>query len=192
VIWQLRAVRKAGASLTEVPHRYCLHGERRQPSMSLPDLLVALVFLLLVANAARRGFLREGSLLFGLGLALWLAGQLYRQLGSTLPSPGPWLLVMYFGLALMLLIAAAAVSALASPLMRRGPLLVADRAAGTLVGVIEAAVIVGLLMIVAGRLGAISVPTDGLAARSVDVAGLSLSWLAATIPPEVLSPVGFR
>jgi uncharacterized membrane protein required for colicin V production len=158
--------------------------------MSLPELLLALAFVLLVANAARRGFLREGSLLLGLGLALWLAGQLYRQLGAMLPAP--WPVVLYLGLALVLLIIAAALSALASPLIRRGPLLAADRLAGLVVGVAEAAVVVGLLTMVARRLGAVGAPPGDLAARTVDVAAVSLSWLAATIPPEIVAPVASR
>ena len=158
--------------------------------MSLPELALGLVFLLLVANAARRGFLREGSLLLGLGLALWLDGRLYRQLGGAVrrgEGDDPWLVVVYVGLALVLLVAAAGLSSLIAPLVRRGPLRLLDRMAGLAVGLVEATLVVGLLAMVGERSGALHLSPGGPTAWTVGGAGLGLAWLASTIPPEILT-----
>ena len=53
------------------------------PALTWPELLCALLALLLVINSARRGFLREGSLLLSLLLAVWLAGRLYAPLNAV-------------------------------------------------------------------------------------------------------------
>ena len=142
-----------------------------------------------MANAARRGFVREGSLLLGLGAALWLAGRLYRQLGTALlhaDDGGPWPVVVYCGLALVLVLVAAALSALATPLVRRGPLRLLDRAAGLAVGLVEASLAVGLLASIGQRFGLPRPPAGGLAARALDLSAVGLTWLTATIPPEIL------
>jgi uncharacterized membrane protein required for colicin V production len=164
-------------------------------SLSWPELLLGLAFLLLVANAARRGFLREGSLLLGLGLALWSAGRLYPYVGGLLlrgEANSPWGVVSYLGLVIVLLILAAGLSALAAPLIKRGPLQTVDRAAGLVVGLGEATLLVGLLAMAGERFGAFRVPPDGPAARAVEVAGIGFAWLAATIPVDILALTGLK
>src|SRR5439155_24101952 len=141
------------------------------------------------------GFLREGSLLLGLGLALWLDGRLYRHLGAAVQrsdGDGPWLVVVYVGLALVLMVAAAGLSSPAAPLVRRGPLRVLDRTAGLAVGLAEATLVVGLLAMGGERLGALHLSPGGPAERAVGLAGLGLAWLVATVPPEVLTLAHLR
>lgn len=154
------------------------------------ELAIGLASLLLVANAARRGFLREGSLLLGLGLALGLAGPLYRQAELGLPreaSRGAWAVALYVALALALLLGAAALSALVTPAVRRGPLRTLDRLVGAGIGLAEATVVVGLAAILGQRVGLWPAQAVGPTARAVDAALLAIGWLTASIPAEVVA-----
>jgi uncharacterized membrane protein required for colicin V production len=158
-------------------------------ALSWPDLVLGVAFLLLVANAARRGFLREGSLLFGLAAALWLAGRLYHGLAPDVPAlvgdgPGPTLL--YLLLAFVLVVVACAMSALAAPSLRSAPLRLVDCLLGGTVGAAEAAVLLGLLLMVVQRTGAFSIAVESPAAWAVEAASVALAWLRATVPPNVL------
>jgi uncharacterized membrane protein required for colicin V production len=158
-------------------------------TLSGADFVLGLAFLLLVANAARRGFLREGSLLLGLAAALWLAGRLYRGIAPEVPAlvgDGPWPALIYLLLAFVLVVVACAVSALAAPSLRSGPLRLVDRLLGCTVGAAEAAVLIGLLVMVAQRAGALQVAVESPAARAVQAASVALAWLRATVPPDVL------
>lgn len=154
-------------------------------SPSWPELALGLAFLLLVANAARRGFLREGSLLLGLGLSLWLAGKLHQMLGVS-AAPGDvgeaWSLVVYLVLALVLLIIAAALSGLASPLVQHSPLRLFDHLAGLAVGLAEATLVVGLIVLTGERLAGFKPPPDSPTARAAELASSSLAWLTVNIP----------
>ena len=159
--------------------------------VSWPELALGMVFLLLVANAARRGFLREGSLLLGLGLALWGAGRLYRQVAAAILRDGeaPWSIALYGALVLMLLIVASGLSALITPLVQRGPLRVIDRLAGLAVGAGEATLLVGLLAAAGERVGVLRLPPASPAWRAAELAGRGLSWLTAAIPHDLLGLV---
>jgi uncharacterized membrane protein required for colicin V production len=157
-------------------------------ALSWPDLALGLAFLLLVANAARRGFLREGSLLLGLGAALWLAGRFYRGLAPDLPAlvgGGPWPTLIYLLLAFVLVVVACALSALAAPSLRSGPLRLVDRLLGCTVGAAEAAVLIGLLLMVVQRTGLFSIAVESPAAWAVEAASVALAWLRATVPPHL-------
>ena len=109
--------------------------------------------LLLVANAGRRGFLRESSLVVGLVAALWLAGQALPSCASALrgrqPVPGPQSSISAWRSSS--LIVSTGASSLTAPVFRRGPLLTLDRIAGLGVGLAEAAMLVGLLAMVGNR-----------------------------------------
>ena len=154
-----------------------------------PEIVLGAAFVLLVANAARRGFLREASLLLGLGGALWLAGTLFRRLSAELPAEvgtAPWPTVVFVVLALVLVLVGAGLSAHAAPALSRGPLRLLDRALGCVVGVVEASILVGLLAMVGERLGALRLAGEGPTARAVEAASVALAWLRAAVPPEVL------
>lgn len=154
-------------------------------SLSWPDLALGVAFALLVANAARRGFMREGSLLLGLGLALWLASRLHQSLGLSLGLAGPdayWPVLLYVVLALSLLIIAAALSGLAAPVVQRGPFRQLDHLAGLAVGLAEATLVVGLVVLAGQRLGALQPAPHSPTARAAELASSSLAWLSASIP----------
>lgn len=162
-------------------------------SFAWPEVVAVLAGLLVVANAARRGFLREGSLLLGLGLALWLAGALYRPVGALLlPRQGrgdPWSVALFAALTLTLLVATVGLSALAAPLVRRGPLLGLDRLAGALVGLGEWVLALGIVALVVDRLGVFHPPAGGLLARASALVATGLVRLTASVPPELLGPI---
>ena len=157
--------------------------------MSWLDTVLAVAVGLVVANAARRGFFREGSLLVGLALSFWLAGLLYRQAGPLLPLAGgrQWAVGLYVGTLVVLLVVAAALSSRAVPLVRGGPLRTLDHLAGLFVGILEADVGLGLLATAGERFGLLPIPADGLAARAVLIATSGLNWLAATVPPDFVT-----
>ena len=142
-----------------------------------------------MANAARRGFIREGSLLVGLSCGLWLAGRFYHQLARPLDGEGgaAWSVLIYFGLLFGLVLAAAALSALAVPLVRKGPLRLLDRLAGVVLGVAEASLVIGLAAMAAERVGALRPPSTGVLARTLDLTRAAFVWLSAAIPPEILA-----
>jgi uncharacterized membrane protein required for colicin V production len=164
-------------------------------SLDWPNLVLAAGCALLIANAARRGFLREGSLLLGLGLALWAAGRVYQYLGPALlpgESGTAWSSALYLVVVLVLLVVAAALSALATPLVKRGPWRTLDCLAGLLVGGVEAGLLVGLLATVGHRLSLPWLPANGPLTRAVELTSLGFTWLAATIPAEILLLAGLR
>lgn len=154
------------------------------------DLLLGVLFIALVANAARRGLLREGSLLAALGVGLWSAGWLFPAVQMLL-SPGgqrgPWSVLTYLALVLSLLILAAALSALVAPWARRGPLRLLDRVGGAGLGVLEATFIIGLLALLGERLGLLQPAAGGAVGRAAEVVRLGLGWLTLAIPREVLA-----
>lgn len=164
--------------------------------MSWLELAGGTVCLLVIVSAARRGFLREGSLLVGLAIAIWLSGQLYRPLGLLLlrqpERGGPWAVVLYVGLALVLLVAMVGLSALASPLVRRGLLLHLDRAAGALIGAVEATLAVGLLALSGERMGFFRPAVGSPIGRAAELTGASFMWVAAAVPPDVLRLANLR
>lgn len=154
------------------------------------DLLLGVLFVALVANAARRGLLREGSLLAALGVGLWSAGWLFPAV-ETLLSPGgqrgPWSVLTYLALVLTLLILAAALSALVAPWARRGPLRLLDRVGGAGLGVLEATFLIGLLALLGERLGLLQPTTGGALGHAVTMVRVALAWLTVAVPREVLA-----
>ena len=158
------------------------------PALAWPELLLALAGLLLVLNAARRGFLREGSLLLSLALALWLAGRLYPALNAVAlggASAGPWSVGLFAGLLITLLLTCLALSALLVPLVRHGPLGLVDRLGGLAIGVVEAALILGLLANTADRLGLYHPPPESPAGRAAVLAARGVALLGAALPVEI-------
>jgi hypothetical protein len=158
------------------------------PSLTWPELLCVLLGSLLVLNAARRGFLREGSLLLSLLLAVWLAGRLYAPLNAVAlagASGGAWPIGLYAGLFAALLLACLALSSLLVPLIRNGPLGAVDRLGGLAVGLAEAAVVLGLLVTAAERFGHSHAPADSPAGRTAAFAARSVALLGASLPLEV-------
>lgn len=154
------------------------------------ELLFGALFLAVVANAARRGLLREGSLLLALGVGLWLAGRLSPPVEALLApgrQGGAWSVLTYLGLVLGLLIVAAAASALVGPWARRGPLQLLDRIGGAGLGALEATFLIGLLALLGERLGLLQPASDGAVGHAVEVVRLGLAWLTLTVPPEVLA-----
>jgi uncharacterized membrane protein required for colicin V production len=143
--------------------------------------------VLVAANAARRGFLREASLLAGLLLSIWLAGRLYRPIGALLlPSSfaGSWSTELYTGLTLLLLLVAAGLTARLVPQLRRGPLVLLDCAAGLGIGLCEAALVAGLILIGARQIG-LPAPLSGPpAATAAQAATTALAWLISSVPAE--------
>jgi uncharacterized membrane protein required for colicin V production len=160
--------------------------------LAWPEVAAGLAGLLIVANAARRGFLREGSLLLGLALALWLAGQLHRPAALLLlrqEQGTAGAVLLYVVLALGLLVAAVGLSSLAAPFVRRGPFRGLDRLAGAAVGLGEAVLLVGVLGLAADRLGGVRPLSGGLVARAAEVVGMGVVWVGRLVPGEVVGAV---
>ena len=154
-----------------------------------------LPLLVLVLNGARRGFLREGSLLAGGILSVWLAGRLYQPIGGAiLPAGGNtfWSVGLYSGLNLVLLLLAAGLSARLAPQLRTGPLVLLDHTAGLGVGVFEAALVAGLLILGVNRLGLPTSATGTIGIHLADLVLRGLAWLASSVPPEALGAAGVR
>jgi uncharacterized membrane protein required for colicin V production len=154
------------------------------------ELLCGGLCVAVALNAARRGFLREGSLLLGLAAAIWLAGQWYRPLGALLlrsqERSEPWAaLALYVGLTLVLLVVLLGLSSLAAPLVRRGPFQRLDRAAGLLVGLGEAGFAIGLLALTGERLGLFRPLPGSWISRSAEAVSTGVVWLSAAVPVDV-------
>ncbi|MCC7105756.1 MAG: CvpA family protein [Chloroflexi bacterium] len=153
------------------------------------ELVLAALAVLSVANAVRRGFLREGSLLGGLVLALALAHQWYRPLARLTAGSSPqpnWTLAVFLGLVLVVLVAVAALSALAMPLVRRGFISTLDRFGGLLLGCGEGLLVAGLAAELAARFLQLQLPPHSPARVAQSVATSSLAWIAGTLPAEAI------
>ena len=96
------------------------------------------------------------------------------------------LLVVAMLLTFVLVVVACALSALAAPSLRSGAPRLIDRLLGCTLGAAEATVLIGLLVMVAQRTGAVHVAIESPAARAVEAASVALAWLRAIVPPEVL------
>jgi uncharacterized membrane protein required for colicin V production len=161
----------------------------------LIELATGLPLLVLVLNGARRGFLREGSLLAGCILSLWLAGRLHQPIGGAiLPAGGGtlWSIGLYAGLSLVLLLLAAGLSARLAPRLRAGPLVLLDHAAGLGIGLFEAVLVAGLLMLGVNRLGLSPSATGTIGIHVTDFTLSGLTWLASSVRPEALGAAGAR
>ena len=159
------------------------------------ELAIGLPLLVLVLNAVRRGFLREGSLLAGCILSVWLAGRLYQPISGAILPPGGnpfWSVGLYSGLTLVLLLLAAGLSARLAPRLRAGPLVLLDHTAGLGIGLFEAALVAGLLMLGLNRLGLSSSATGTIGLQVTDFALRGLAWLASSVPPEALGAASVR
>jgi uncharacterized membrane protein required for colicin V production len=161
----------------------------------LIELAIGLPLLVLVLNGARRGFLREGSLLGGCILSVWLAGRLHQPIGGAiLPAGGStlWSVGLYFGLNLVLLLLAAGLSARLAPRLRAGPLVLLDHTAGLGIGLFEAVFVAGLLMLGVNRLGLSPLATGTIGIHITDFSLSGLTWLASSVRPEALGAAGAR
>jgi len=161
----------------------------------LIELAIGLPLLVLVLNGARRGFLREGSLLAGCVLSVWIAGRLHQPIGGAiLPAGGStlWSFGLYSGLNLVLLLLAAGLSARLAPRLRAGPLVLLDHTAGLGIGLFEAVLVAGLLMLGVNRLGLSPLATGTIGIHVTDFTLSGLTWLASSVQPEAFGAAGAR
>ncbi|MDP8922912.1 MAG: CvpA family protein [Chloroflexota bacterium] len=157
------------------------------------DVALGVCLAIVALNAARRGFVREAGTLVGLAIGLAVAGRFGPQVADRLAEQvGRLPLLDELAYALVVGLVAAGATVLAGVLrgtLRLPGLPIADHLAGLALGVIEGAAALGLLLLLAMRVGLvdlISVPLDGST-----LAPVFLRWwliIATALPPELGMP----
>jgi len=157
------------------------------------DVALGLALVVVCFNASRRGFVREAGTLLGIGVGLVVAGRLALPLADLLLERFgrlPLVDELAYVTVVGLVAAGASVGAgfVRSTLKLPG-LPVADRLAGLALGVLEGSAGLGLLLLIATRLGLI-----GSGARALDgstLAPVLVNWwlaVAAVLPAELGAP----
>jgi len=159
--------------------------------MTAIDVVLLVILGVIVINAGRRGFLREGALMLGLGVGLYVAGR-YATRAATMfwqdsPQPGVVVLASYLGLLLAVLVAVALATTVVQPVLQTPGLRLFDHVAGLGVGLCEGMLLASLVALTAARVGLVSPEHAWSGSR---LAPFLVDWLSAVVrglPPEVTS-----
>jgi uncharacterized membrane protein required for colicin V production len=157
------------------------------------DMTLGLSIAGVALNAARRGFVRETGTLLGLAFGVLLAGRYGLLLSDAVAAEvgrlplldeAAWVAIVLLSASVAALIAGAVRAMLPLP-----GISVADRVFGLAFGVLEGSAALGLVLLFAGRFGAL-----GLRPPFFDgslLAPVLLRWwlvVAASLPPELGMP----
>jgi membrane protein required for colicin V production len=141
-----------------------------------------------------RGFVREALSLAGWILAFWVALSFTRELAMLLEGyigvPSARLALAFLGLFLATLLLTALVNFLAGQMVERTGLSGTDRVLGVVFGMIRGAVIVAILVLLAGFTAA---PEDAWWSRSYllhHFQELAL-WVRGFLPPDIAAQIRY-
>lgn len=141
-----------------------------------------------------RGFLREALSLAGWVMAFWVALTFTRELASALPAsisvPSARLAVAFFALFLGTLLVAALVNFLAGQLVERTGLTGTDRLLGVAFGIARGAVIVAILVLLAGFTALPQDPWWRGSALLPHVQQMAL-WIRGFLPPDIAAQIRY-
>lgn len=155
--------------------------------------IVALIGLSALISLMR-GFVREALSLAGWILALWVALTFTRELAERLPAslsvPSVRLAVAFLALFLAALLLTALVNFLAVQLVEKTGLSGTDRMLGVLFGVARGAVIVAILVLLAGLTALPRDPWWGSSLLLPEFQQLSL-WIRGFLPPDIAAQIRY-
>ncbi len=141
-----------------------------------------------------RGFVREALSLAGWILALWVALTFTRELAERLPPslsvPSVRLAVAFLALFLAALLLTALVNFLAVQLVEKTGLSGTDRMLGVLFGVARGAVIVAILVLLAGFTALPRDPWWGGSLLLPEFQQLAL-WIRGFLPPDIAAQIRY-
>lgn len=152
------------------------------------DYGIVVIFIVSSLISLIRGFVKESISLASWGLAFWIAINFGPQLAGILPAsielPSIRFAIGFAVLFIMTLIAGALVSFLVSTLVHRTGLSGTDRALGVVFGMLRGAVIIAVLVLLAGLT---PLPQDPWWRESMLLGHFQnfALWLRDTLPSDV-------
>jgi membrane protein required for colicin V production len=162
--------------------------------MTAVDYAIVAIILLSAVVSVIRGFLREALSLAGWLLAFWVALSFTRELAALLEGyigvPSARLALAFLGLFVATLLLTALVNFLAGQLVEKTGLSGTDRALGVVFGTIRGAVIIAILVLLAGFT---TVPQDAWWSRSYllhHFQDLAL-WIRRFLPPDIAAQIRY-
>lgn len=162
--------------------------------MTAVDYGIVAIIALSAAVSVVRGFVREALSLAGWILAFWVALSFTRDLAvrldSYVPLPSARLALAFLALFLVTLLLTALVNFLAGQMVEKTGLSGTDRMLGVVFGVIRGAVIVAILVLLAGFT---AVPQDAWWSRSYLIhhfQELAL-WIRGFLPPDFAAQIRY-
>jgi len=162
--------------------------------MTAVDYAIVAIILLSAVVSIIRGFVREALSLAGWILAFWVALSFTRELAMLLEGyigvPSARLALAFLGLFLATLLLTALVNFLAGQMVERTGLSGTDRVLGVVFGMIRGAVIVAILVLLAGFT---AVPEDAWWSRSYllhHFQELAL-WVRGFLPPDIAAQIRY-
>ncbi len=162
--------------------------------MTLVDYAILVVIALSAVISVMRGFVREALSLAGWVLAFWLALSFTRDLSFALEDyvsvPGPRLAISFFVLFFLTLLLTGLVNFLAGQLVDKTGLSGTDRALGVVFGVARGAVIVAILVLLAGFT---ALPRDIWWTESHLIRHFQelALWLRGFLPPDIAARISY-
>jgi membrane protein required for colicin V production len=162
--------------------------------MTAVDYAIVAIILLSAVVSIIRGFVREALSLAGWILAFWVALSFTRELAMLLEGyigvPSARLALAFLGLFLATLLLTALVNFLAGQMVEKTGLSGTDRVLGVVFGMIRGAVIVAILVLLAGFT---AVPEDAWWSRSYllhHFQELAL-WVRGFLPPDIAAQIRY-
>ena len=157
------------------------------------DMALGVGVVIIALNAGRRGFVREAGTLLGLGIGLVLAARLAPALVERVGDrfgPVPFAgEVAYAVTVLLVAVASSAAAEVLRSLLCLPGFSFVDRLAGLGLGLVEGAAGLGLLLLMATRVGVIGSGVRALEGSTLAPV-LVRCWLSvsALLPPELGAP----
>lgn len=155
--------------------------------LSALDAILGTLMIVVVANAGRRGFLREAGMLLGFVLGFALASRFARDLASMIWHEGASaqvILATFLGILLVVLVIVTLTTGIIRPALNNPALRTLDFVAGLGVGLCEGVLLLGAVASLGSRMGMIGPESSYLGPFMV-------SWISAImhyLPAGVLGP----
>ncbi len=186
---QVRLVSNAGYNLgpSHTGSRCSLH-------MTVFDYAILAIIALSAIISVVRGFVREALSLAGWVLAFWLALSFTRDLARLLEDyvsvPSARFAIAFFVLLLLTLLLTGLVNFLAGQLVDKTGLSGTDRALGVVFGIARGAVMVAILVLLAGFT---ALPRDVWWTESLLVHHFQdlAVWLRSFLPPDIAAQIDY-
>ena len=152
------------------------------------DFFIPVIILISALFSLMRGFVREALSLLGWVAAFWIALRFANTLAelflSSITIPSIRIVVAFTILFVLTLILAALINHLASHVVERTGLTGTDRMIGVIFGIARGAVVVSILVLLAGLT---TIPEDPWWEESVMIGHFEqlAIWLQSTVAPEL-------
>lgn len=162
--------------------------------MNWADYCILAIIAVSALISLMRGFVREALSLAGWVLAFWVAlsftHDLARYLEGEISVPSARLTIAFIALFLITLLLTILVNFLAGQLVEKTGLTGTDRMLGVVFGVARGAVVVAILVMLAGFTTMPRDPWWGQSTLIVHLQGIAL-WIRGFLPPDLASQIRY-